>query len=178
MDLFIKAGCWNGPVREKSEDMVSVAGIMLCDAVKILDTNIKKDEKGHIYLIGAGDSRVYLYRDGFLTQLSTDHEDMQGLLTNCIGAGVEPIVDVKDITSKVTDDDMIVICSDGLTDMVSDDEIEYILTSSPDPLEDLYDRACVNGGADNVSIILAKIGSDFGCGQDGPDDDGRYDAYV
>ena len=135
--------------------------------------------EGRIWAIGAGDSRSYLFRDGFLTRLTTDHEDADGLLVNCIGAGLEPFVEVNDITGKVADDDILLICSDGLTDLVSDDEIEYLLTTAADPLEALYLRACDNGGTDNVSIILAKVGSSFESPEEEcPDDDGRWDAYV
>lgn len=156
--------------RSRDEGMARPMGTTLAGVVFFDD---------RIWLVGVGDSRTYRFRDGFLTLLSRDHENVDGKLTNCVGAGVEPFVEVKDITSEVADDDVLLICSDGLSDMVPDDEIEYLLIQSGNPLEVLYDRACDNGGSDNFSAILAKVGGgDFGYGDEGPDDDGRWDAYA
>jgi protein phosphatase len=57
---------------------------------------------------------------------------------------------------KLLTDDIILICSDGLTDMLSDDQIEKAITNGT-TAADLYRMACEAGGIDNVSIILARI---------------------
>ena len=121
--------------------------------------------QGKVYLINAGDSRTYRYRNGILRQLTQDETlraitgnpyDSKGLV-NCIGAGGEGNLIVEDITERLSDGDELLICSDGLTDMVPDEDIEKVLEESEEPTDDLYAMACRNGGDDNVSIIIAKI---------------------
>ena len=119
---------------------------------------------GKVYLINAGDSRTYRYRNGILRQLTQDEtvraitgnpNDSKGLV-NCIGAGSEGNLNVEDLTDRFGEGDMLLICSDGLTDMAPDEDIEQVLATSEEPVDDLYAMACRNGGEDNVSIILAK----------------------
>lgn len=126
---------------------------------------------GKIYLINAGDSRTYRFRDGLLRQLTTDQTE-RGIsgnpqaskaLLNCIGGGLTGKILSDDITSKIVEGDVILICSDGLTDMLTDDEIEALLNEgitdegmAEDLVEKLKEKACEAGGYDNVSIILAN----------------------
>ena len=121
--------------------------------------------QGKTYLLNAGDSRTYRYRDGILRQLTQD-ETMRGLtgnpteskaLLNCIGGGAEGNLTMEDLTERLHEGDLLLICSDGLTDMLCDEEIEQFLGDSPQPVDELYEAACQRGGVDNVSIILAKI---------------------
>lgn len=120
---------------------------------------------GKAFLLNAGDSRTYRYRPPYLKQLSTDQTErgLSGnpndskLLLNCIGGGSYGQLIVEDITETLAVDDTILICSDGLSDMVTDEVIEQIITESDDPIHDLYNKACENGGLDNTSIILATI---------------------
>ena len=121
--------------------------------------------QGKTYLINAGDSRTYRFRNGILRQLTQDETvraisgnpfDSKGLI-NCIGAGSEGNLTVEDISDRLSGGDELLICSDGLTDMVTDEGIEKILSESEQPADDLYAEACRNGGYDNVSIIIAKI---------------------
>lgn len=127
---------------------------------------------GKIYLVNAGDSRTYRFRGGILRQLSTDQTE-RGItdnpqaskaLLNCIGGGLTGKVLTDDITNKIIDNDVILICSDGLTDMLTDDEIEAMLKEGITAngmeiglAEKLKEKACEAGGYDNVSIILAKL---------------------
>ena len=83
-------------------------------------------------------------------------EDSKGLV-NCIGAGSEGLLHVEDLTDRLSEGDQLLLCSDGLTDMVPDEDIEQILSDSEAPVEELYALACRNGGEDNVSIIIARI---------------------
>lgn len=126
---------------------------------------------GKIYLINAGDSRTYRFRGGILRQLTTDQTE-RGItgnpqaskaLLNCIGGGLTGKILTDDITSKIVEGDVILICSDGLTDMITDDEIEALLNEgiTADGMADglaekLKEKACESGGYDNVSIILAN----------------------
>jgi len=119
---------------------------------------------GRIWLVNAGDSRTYRYRNGMLRQLTID-ETERGItgdpnadkfLLNCIGAGQQGRLTIIDMEGKLLEDDMVLICSDGLTDMVTDEQLEEALAETP-TAADLYRLACEGGGVDNVSVILARI---------------------
>lgn len=127
---------------------------------------------GETYLINAGDSRTYRFRDGMLRQLTTDqtergytnNPEASKALLNCLGGGLDGKIMVERITGKIIEDDLVLVCSDGLTDMLTDDEIEAILRAGltehdmVDGLaEQLKEKACELGGYDNISIILAKL---------------------
>lgn len=112
---------------------------------------------GHCYLINAGDSRTYRLRGGLLRQLTTDEEDAAKYLLNCIGGGCEGRLTIGSLDGKLLEGDTLLVCSDGLTDMVPDEEIEKALDAGCSA-EDLLHAALDAGGADNVSIILARIG--------------------
>ncbi len=119
---------------------------------------------GRIWLLNAGDSRTYRFREGILRQLTTDETergltgDPEGskLLLNCLGGGCEGRLTVDDLEGKLLPGDILLVCSDGLTDMVPDEEIETALGEGAGA-GDLYCMACEGGGMDNTSIILAKI---------------------
>ncbi|MCF0165623.1 MAG: serine/threonine-protein phosphatase [Bacteroidales bacterium] len=133
---------------------------------------------GRMYLVNAGDSRVYRWRDGMLRQLTEDQKDDRGLLLNCVGGGLKGTPQICDITGEVAEDDVLLICSDGVYGFMPDDEMEYYLTISPSPAGDLCGRAEVNGGNDNESVAVIRVGGgDFG-GYDCPDDDGRNDWFA
>jgi protein phosphatase len=119
---------------------------------------------GHAWLVNAGDSRTYRYCSGLLRQLTTDetergmtgNPDAEKYLLNCIGGGLDGSLAIENMDGKLLTDDVILICSDGLTDMLSDDQIEKAITNGA-TAADLYRMACEAGGIDNVSIILARI---------------------
>jgi protein phosphatase len=79
-------------------------------------------------------------------------------LLNCIGAGQEGRLTIIDMEGKLLEDDKLLICSDGLTDMVTDEQLEEALEEG-NTAADLYRLACEGGGVDNVSVILARIKS-------------------
>ena len=119
---------------------------------------------GRTWLVNAGDSRTYRFRDGLLRQLTTDETergitgdpDASKLLLNCLGGGAEGRLAVDDLEGKLLEGDVLLICSDGLCDMVSDEEIEAALADGA-TASDLLRLACEAGGTDNVSIILARV---------------------
>lgn len=122
---------------------------------------------GCFYTINCGDSRLYRMREGVLTQLSHDHTPEAELgiarrshsITNCIGGGcTTTYLDIENITERVLPDDIFLLCSDGLTDMLNDVSIASIMRCDNGFVnaQSLVDSALVAGGVDNVSVCLAK----------------------
>lgn len=125
-----------------------------------------------------GDSRAYVLRSGKLTQITQDHSLVQeyvrageltkseaqsskfrNVLTRAVGISstVDPDVEVIALNRG----DRMLLCSDGLTGVVSDAEIADVLTAMPDPHEAcdrLVARALSAGGPDNVSVIVVDFG--------------------
>jgi PPM family protein phosphatase len=127
---------------------------------------------GHV-----GDSRAYLLRDGELKRLTKDHslvEELrrQGRLTEeqaeehpqrsiiTRALGPEPDVNVDTMTFPARDGDVFLLCSDGLTTMVSDDEIREILVGSRSlrqAVNKLVDAANRGGGRDNITAVAFRV---------------------
>ncbi len=118
----------------------------------------------------AGDSRLYHLRGDFLMQLSTDHvpEDgdgpraaRSGVITSSIGGGSEISPDVQIGEVCVQPGEMLLICSDGLTDMVEVGRVEEILAEGRDDLwaaaDELVAEAKEAGGNDNISVIVVRM---------------------
>ena len=138
---------------------------------------ILKQDEG--ILAHVGDSRCYRLREGAFEQLSRDHTLVahlaaQGILTpeqakyhpqrNVIRQAVgvadpsEPLEpDIE--TFALQAGDLYLLCSDGLTDMVDDAEIEAIVREEPPTRAAwrLVDRALANGGRDNITVVLVRI---------------------
>jgi serine/threonine protein phosphatase PrpC len=123
----------------------------------------------------AGDSRLYRYRDGKLIQLSRDHSQvaelvLQGvispeeaehhpksnIITRAIGASPDICIDINVFSAHIGD--TFLLCSDGLYNMVSKDEITNTLSSLAihDAVDALIQKALDKGANDNVSVILVK----------------------
>ena len=130
----------------------------------------------HLFLIHVGDSRAYLYRDGGLVQLTHDHTVAQALadagqirpdevrtharrntLTNYLGGHRGKIrADVR--WARLQDGDRLLVCSDGLTDMVDDAAIAGAMgrgEGAQATVDRLLQMALDAGGKDNVTIIVA-----------------------
>ena len=128
---------------------------------------------GHV-----GDSRCYRLRAGVLKQITRDHSWLQeqldaGLITPQQAAvstsrnlvtralGVEPTVLVEINEFKMESNDLLLMCSDGLSEMLAQDEIAA-LVSTNETLEDKTERliaaANANGGRDNISVLLVQAG--------------------
>ena len=121
--------------------------------------------EGKMFRINIGDSRLYRFRNGMLKQLSVDHSmreltgDMSqpsNLIYNSLGAGGKVFADVEEMTSQLISDDRFLICSDGLSDMLSDEEIASLLIGNAD-VEALVAVAKQAGGRDNISVILLTV---------------------
>lgn len=113
-----------------------------------------------------GDSRIYIIRDGALTQLSVDHvlhHPFTGnrMLTQSLGIDVKQMV-IEPYTAEVAvnSGDIFVICSDGLTDCCSDMVIQELVNRSENCLEAvslLEEAALMQGAPDNITVIVCQI---------------------
>lgn len=121
--------------------------------------------KREITLCNIGDSKVFLFADDMLKQLSVDHIAIAPYgrkppLSQNLGIRPsELIIDPYAASFEYRDGDIFLICSDGLTDMVSQDEIAAILreTDHKAVANLLLKKALENGGKDNITIILCKV---------------------
>jgi protein phosphatase len=119
----------------------------------------------NFYWLNCGDSRLYRLHAGELTQVTTDHspKDPNGmgghtnLITNCIGGGCQTsFIDIVPCNELVEPGDTLMLCSDGLNDMISDTEICNLLKQGLDA-NDLCLAAEAAGGYDNVSVVVIRI---------------------
>ena len=135
-----------------------------------------------ISIAHVGDSRAYRMRDSELSQLTRDHSlvaelersgqitaeaaehhPQRSIITRALGP--EPDVEVDTYTLSGRDGDLFLICSDGLTSMISDDEVTSILRSAAsldEAAEALVLAANQSGGKDNITVILFRLGEDEG----------------
>jgi serine/threonine protein phosphatase PrpC len=132
---------------------------------------------GHI-----GDSRLYRFRENKLEQVTRDHSLLQeqidsGLITKAQArhsqnknlvtraVGIDPEVETEVHSYPVQVGDIYLLCSDGLNDMVTDEDMELTLASLqanlPLAAAQLVQQANDNGGRDNVSVILVRVLKDF-----------------
>ena len=124
-----------------------------------------------------GDSRAYLLRSGMLQQLTSDHSlvaeqvrrgiitaseaetsEMQSVLLRALGTQAEVEVDAEE--QALFPNDLLLLCSDGLTRMVTDPEIAGTLQAETDPQKAanrLIALANENGGADNITVIVIRL---------------------
>ena len=117
------------------------------------------------YSLNCGDSRLYRFRDHQLAQLTTDHslsnleaeEKRSNIITNCIGGGSKSsFIDMVTMTNDIMPKDVYLLCTDGLTDMLSDKAISELLEGKADA-NTLCSAAIEAGGIDNVSCCVITI---------------------
>lgn len=147
-------------------------------------SSIIRDNTAHIAHVG--DSRVYLHRNADLTQITEDHTyrtqiaryasvsngldegseadeigDMGALGKMLVRAiGIEPEVEIDTCTIGLENGDYLLLCSDGLTDVLSDAGIARILNSemvAEAAAEKLVQQAIQKGGPDNISVIVIRL---------------------
>jgi protein phosphatase len=125
-----------------------------------------------------GDSRVYLFRDGALQQLTSDHSwvneqlqsgvisadqarghPLRNVVTRALGGKPDLLVDMQ--LHKMKQGDVLLLCSDGLTTMVPDDEIARVLVEAggelPRGAKALVAEANARGGEDNITVVLIQF---------------------
>ncbi len=137
----------------------------------------KKNREPVVEVSHVGDSRAYLMRGGELKPITEDHSlvaelvrsgdltrdqasehPQKNLITRALGA--EDVVEVDTAVLPVEPDDRFVLCSDGLTDMVSETRLQEILIASPGPekaARTLIGAALDAGGADNVTAVIIDV---------------------
>ena len=136
------------------------------------------ERDGRVALANVGDSRAYLLREGALQRLTEDHSvvaelvatgqisdweasshPQRNVVTRVLGA--EASVQVDTFWLEAQDGDLVLLCSDGLTDMVAEEEFAKLLAadkSCEQIARDLVRAALAQGGEDNVTTVLFRIG--------------------
>jgi PPM family protein phosphatase len=166
----------NARIFERAVHDPAVAGMGTTATVAVVDEAAAKVTIAHV-----GDSRAYLYRQGALEQLTTDHslvgelvrsgrltEDEaavhphRSVITRALGTDAD--VEVDTLTLEVAPGDLVLLCSDGLSAMVRDEEIVRILESTGAApraaAEALVSAANAAGGEDNVTVVLFELADD------------------
>jgi serine/threonine protein phosphatase PrpC len=131
----------------------------------------------HLTIAHVGDSRIYRGRRGHWEQLTDDHswvsEQLRAgvmseseasrhpwrhIVTRALSGGEDPVIDVADVA--VEDGDELLICSDGLSNMVPPDALAAILSTTPSQdaaCAALIDAANAAGGPDNITVVLVRV---------------------
>ena len=161
----------NEEIHEQAHDRVEYAGMGTTLVLALF-------HNGKVTYANVGDSRIYRFRRNELAQITSDHSLVQemvdsgylseeeallstnrNLITSALG--ISPIVEVDIHTEDVEYDDVYLLCSDGLTDLVEDIDIVEILTQYQPNLglvaQALVDMANARGGNDNISVILVTF---------------------
>jgi protein phosphatase len=161
----------NRRIYERSNEDAAVSGMGTTMTAALVE------EDGNVAIGHVGDSRAYLLRDGKLEQLTEDHSlvaelvrtgklseeeaethPQRSVITRALGT--DPDVDVDTFSVHAKPGDLFLICSDGLTTMVDDDEILRTIEAARD-LEEaartLVKKANKGGGEDNITIVFFEI---------------------
>jgi protein phosphatase len=129
-------------------------------------------DDNHVLWFHIGDSRLYRWREGTLKCLTSDHSayaewadaggygtaPAKNVITRVIG--IDPGVEADIEWDKKIEDDIFILCSDGLTDMITDEQIVEVLKEKKDIKETanlLVNAALAAGGKDNVSVIACMV---------------------
>lgn len=136
------------------------------------------DPDGDLDIAHVGDSRAYLIRNGEIDQITTDHSYVgemiaagrlspeeaenhpyRSVLTRAVG--LDPTVEVDAYGVVLQMGDRVLLCSDGLTTMIGDDQVIEVMAAAGDPAEaadTLVAAANEAGGVDNISVVVVDIG--------------------
>ena len=146
-------------------------------------------DDAHVAIAHVGDSRAYLFRDGTLQRLTQDHSlvdelvrrgklteeqaaehPQRSIITRALGP--EPDVEVDTWTYPARAGDVVLLCSDGLTSMISEERVRAVLAEH-DNLDEAADalirEANEAGGRDNITVVLFRleeVGGDDGAGEE------------
>jgi len=158
----------NRKVLEATRERSDYEGMATTVAAVLVDGDVAN--LGHV-----GDSRVYLWSGGQLVQLTSDHSwvneqiqsgvlsaeqarshPLRNVVTRALGGRPDLLVDIQ--SRRVKPGDVLLLCSDGLTTMVTDDDIARILRESAADIgaaaQGLVDAANERGGEDNITVVL------------------------
>lgn len=135
-----------------------------------------------LYVVNVGDSRAYHIRQNEIVQLTDDHtlvmelvksgalsiEQAQSspcshMLTRSLGPGHEVLVDCSIVNNPPVQGDYYMLCTDGLYNLVSDEEIHTIICeySVKEAVDKLINLANQRGGSDNITVVVIKVGSQY-----------------
>ena len=163
----------NRRIWERALTDPATAGMGTTVTAALVDARSGTVAVGHV-----GDSRAYLLRDGTLEQLTTDHSLVAELVQSGVltpeealrhpqrsaitrALGTEPSVDVETLTVEGRPGDLYLVCSDGVSVMLADEDIfEAIDGSGRDPAaaaEALVAAANARGGEDNITVVLFEL---------------------
>ena len=134
------------------------------------------EDDDRVLLGHVGDSRAYLLRRGRLSQISVDHSlvgemlrdglitpeqarrhPYRNVITRALGASEDVLADISVLDKQAGD--QYLICSDGLSEYVTTEEMEEILLNRPmeQAADELLNRALQGGGRDNISLVIAEV---------------------
>jgi protein phosphatase len=155
--------------RAAADSTLTGMGTTLCCAGVVAD--------GTVVVVNVGDSRAYLLRDGDLRQITSDHtvtaemlrrgqldeaeaaqHPHRRVLTRVLGGG--PTVEADTVTLDAADGDLLMLCTDGLSNALSNEEIAQLMTSGGTPseiTERLVDHALAADGQDNVTVVVGRL---------------------
>ena len=163
----------NQRIFEKGQSQPTLSGMgTTLEVVTLLDN--------HLALAHVGDSRIYLFREQRLIALTEDHSLVNALLKsgeitqemaenhprkNIItrSLGMPGSLEVDVAIHRIEDHDQLLLCSDGLTNMVSEPKITQILleaASLQDASQRLIEEANAKGGLDNITVLLSDVGGE------------------
>lgn len=170
--------------RERAEQFVQIINEVIRDRAQIepalagmgTTATLTYSVGDTLFVLHVGDSRAYLFRRQDLRQLTDDHTVAQALvragqiepeevathrmrhvLTNALGVSENVKPDIHE--HKLLDGDRLLVCTDGLTDMVDDEAIAAILQQHQDPqaaCDALVEAALAAGGKDNVTVLVGN----------------------
>ena len=161
----------NDAVRERAAGEEQLRGMATTLTASVLG------EDGTMIIGHVGDSRAYLSRDGELSRVTTDHSLVEELITAgeltaeeaehdprrsmiTRALGLDEGVDVDMYPIALQPGDRLVLCSDGLTTMVREDDVQAVLTEEPEAqraAEALVEAANAAGGLDNTTVVVIDV---------------------
>ncbi len=175
LEFFVKSA--NAMIYEKGRAFPKDAGMGTTVVAALVDS--KSLTVAHV-----GDSRLYLWRRGELTQLTQDHSlvgeqvkrgqltadeaarsSMQNILTRALGADKDVLVDVAE--HPLLPGDLVLLATDGLSKMLIDADVAAVIAAEQEPqkiVEVLIAKSREAGGVDNISIVAAKVPAPGGGG--------------
>ena len=160
----------NSKVLEATRESTELEGMATTVAAILVDADVAN-------LAHVGDSRIYRWNEGEMTLLTSDHSwvneqiqtgvispeqarshPLRNVVTRALGGRADLLVDVQALT--MVPGDVLLICSDGLTTMIPDDDISAILGRADGDIaraaKELVDEANDRGGEDNITVVLLK----------------------
>ncbi len=168
LELFVKSA--NAVIYQKGREVAKDYGMGTTLVAVLVDA-------ASMTVAHVGDSRLYLYRQGALTQITEDHSlvgdqvrrglitpdqaahsNLQNILTRALGTEEDVKVDVAD--HPLLPGDIVLLASDGLTKMVADEEVAQVIAEDTAPsalVERLVDMSRDRGGVDNITIVAARV---------------------